>query len=135
MNAVVLIACACFYAVLCVFSLVTGLMYASGKRELNPLELSDTFLQKYQDPIKRKQFTIRMGWVTFAVGIVQGLTSFAIFRAGSVLDYALAVGFTVFSICSVGWKLKGKLSVFSLLKSVAYAAILLVLILVRDAFF
>ena len=45
-----LTACAVFYSVLCIFSIVTGLMYASGKRALNPIELSDSFLQKYSDP-------------------------------------------------------------------------------------
>lgn len=36
-----LILSAVFYAVLCVFSIVTGIIYMSGKRKLNPLELSD----------------------------------------------------------------------------------------------
>ena len=40
---ILLILCGIFYAVLCVFSIVTGLMYASGKKEMNPLELSDRF--------------------------------------------------------------------------------------------
>ena len=35
-----------FYAVLCVFSIVTGLIYMSGKRKLNPLELSDKYVEK-----------------------------------------------------------------------------------------
>ena len=39
-----------FYAILCVFSIVTGLMYAFGCRELNPIELSDKFMSRYSDP-------------------------------------------------------------------------------------
>ena len=44
-----LLLCGIFYAVLCVFSIVTGLMYASGKKKLNPLELSDKFMSRYTD--------------------------------------------------------------------------------------
>ena len=54
-----------FYALLCIFSIVTGLMYASGRKALNPLELSDSFMSRYSDPEKLKAFTIKMGWVTF----------------------------------------------------------------------
>lgn len=76
-----------FYAVLCVFSIVTGLIYMSGKRELNPLELSDNFMQRLSDHKKRKKFARFMGFVTFVVGIVQGITSFSIFKAGRKLHY------------------------------------------------
>ena len=124
-----LTACGIFYAVLCVFSIVTGLMYASGNRKLNPLELSESFLRKYDEPEKLKRFTVKMGWVTFAVGIVQGVTAFAILRRHSPVYYWIALGFTLFSIASVAWKLKGKISLFPLLKSAAYLAILVVLLL------
>ena len=53
MDKVLLIICGSFYALLCVFSIVTGLLYAGGKKELNPLELSDRFLARYADPEKR----------------------------------------------------------------------------------
>ena len=134
MTDILLKACGVFYAVLCVFSIVTGLLYAGGKKELNPLELSDRFLSKYQDPEKRRRFAVRMGWVTVAVGIVQGITAYAIFRAGSPLRYGVALCFTVFSICSVAFKLKGKINLFPLLKCVAYVAILVILIAERGAF-
>ena len=126
-----------FYAVLCVFSIVTGLIYMSGKRELNPLELSDRFMEKLSDPDKRKQFTVRMGFVTFVVGIVQGMTAFALFRCGSPILYWIAFGFNAFSICSVLFKLKGKINAFPLLKLIAYTAILIVLLTgsVRSLFF
>ena len=132
-----LVACGIFYLVLCVFSIVTGLMYASGKKELNPIELSDRFMEKYQDPEKRKAFARKMGWVTFFVGIVQGITAHSIFRAGSPLCYWIAVGFTLFSIGSVSVKLKRKVNAFPLLKFAAYIAILIVLLLpaARVAFF
>ena len=48
MGKVLLIICESFYALLCVFSIVTGLMYASGKKKLNPLELSDKFMSRYK---------------------------------------------------------------------------------------
>lgn len=126
-----------FYAVLCVFSIVTGLIYMSGKRELNPLELSDKFMQRLSDHQKRKRFARFMGFVTFVVGIVQGITSFSIFKAGRKLHYWIATGFTLFSIGSVAVKLKGKIHAFPLLKAVAYVSILVVLLLkkTRELFF
>lgn len=42
------------YAVLCIFSIVTGLIYMSGKKELNTLELPEDFVEKLSDPEKRK---------------------------------------------------------------------------------
>ena len=132
-----LLLCGVFYAVLCVFSIVTGLMYASGKKALNPLELSDQFMSRYTDPEKLHRFTIGMGWVTFFVGIVQGFTSYAIIRRGTAGFYWVALGFTLFSIASVAVKLKGKVNAFPILKCFAYTAILIILILpaVRDLFF
>ena len=129
--------CAVFYAVLCVFSIVTGLLYAGGKKELNPLELSDRFLARYADPEKRRRFAVRMGWVTFFVGIVQGIAAYAILKGHSAVYYWIALGFTLFSIASVACKLKGKRSLFPLLKSVAYLTILVVLLLpgARTRFF
>ena len=118
-----------FYTLLCVFSIVTGLMYSSGKRKMNPLELSDKFMSKYDTPEKLKRFTIRMGWVTFAVGIVQGITAFALIKAGKPIYYWIALGFTLFSIASVAFKLKGKINAFPILKCIAYMAILIVLLL------
>ncbi len=121
--------CGIFYAVLCVFSIVTGLMYASGKKKLNPLELSDKFMSRYTDPDRLMRFTIKMGWVTFLVGIVQGITSFAILHRHNAVLYWIALAFTLFSIASVVWKLKGKINAFPVLKCIAYTAILVVLIL------
>ena len=121
--------CGIFYAVLCVFSIVTGLMYASGKKKLNPLELSDKFMSRYTDPDRLMRFTIKMGWVTFLVGIVQGITSFAILHRHNAVFFWIALGFTLFSIASVAWKLKGKINAFPVLKCIAYTAILIVLIL------
>ena len=50
---------------------------AGGKKELNPLELSDRMMERLSDPARRSRFARTMGWVTFAVGLVQGLTAFA----------------------------------------------------------
>jgi hypothetical protein len=124
-----LLLCGIFYAVLCVFSIVTGLMYASGKKKLNPLELSDKFMSRYTDSDRLMRFTIKMGWVTFLVGIVQGITSFAILHRHNAVLYWIALAFTLFSIASVAWKLKGKINAFPVLKCIAYTAILVVLIL------
>ena len=124
-----LMLCGVFYGVLCVFSIVTGLLYALGRKELNPLELSDKFMEKLQDADKRSAFARKMGWVTFVVGIVQGITSLCLFTAGNPLAYAIAFGFNAFSICSVFVKLKGKINAFPLLKLIAYTAILVILVL------
>lgn len=126
-----------FYGLLCVFSIVTGLIYMSGKKKLNPLELPDSFVEKLEDEDKLKSFTVRMGFVTFVVGIVQGITVYAILRQGSALFYWIALGFTLFSIASVAFKLKGKINAFLLLKLAAYLAILCVLLLsgTRKLFF
>ena len=126
---ILLILCGIFYAVLCVFSIVTGLMYASGKKEMNPLELSDRFMSRYSDPEKLRRFTIKMGWVTFFVGIVQGITSFAILAGRRMVHYGIALGFTLFSITSVVMKLKGKIHIFPILKFIAYVSILIVLLI------
>lgn len=124
-----LMLCGVFYGVLCVFSIVTGLLYALGRKELNPLELSDKFMEKLQDADKRSAFARKMGWVTFVVGIVQGITSLCLFKAGNPLAYVIAFGFNAFSICSVLVKLKGKINAFPLLKLIAYTAILVILLL------
>lgn len=126
---VALVLCGAFYAVLCVFSIVTGIIYMSGQRELNPLELPDSFVASLSDPARRAAFARRMGLLTFVVGIVQGLTSLAILAGGSPGRYWLALGFTVFSICSVAFKLKGKINAFPLMKLAFYLAILVVLLL------
>ena len=124
-----LLLCAVFYATLCIFSIVTGLLYLTGRRELNPLELSDSFVGRLREKGRLGLFARFMGGVTFVVGIVQGLTSYAILRGGSAGLYWLALGFTLFSIASVGFKLKGKINAFPLLKLGAYLAILVVLLL------
>lgn len=134
---IVLVLCGAFYAVLCVFSIVTGLLYAGGRRQLNPLELSDRFMSRFSDASALQRFTVRMGWVTVFVGVLQGITAFALFHRGSPALYWIALGFTVFSIGSVAVKLKGKLNIFPILKGAAYLAILAVLLLrtVRGMFY
>ena len=61
MIRILLILCGIFYSVLCVFSVVTGLIYVSGRRQLNPLELSDSFMSRLSDPEKLRRFTVGMG--------------------------------------------------------------------------
>lgn len=135
-NNIPMILCGIFYAVLCIFSIVTGIMYARGKRELNPLELSERFVAK-MDEEELAAFARKMGWVTFVVGIVQGVTSFAILKGKSIVLYIIAIGFTLFSIASVIFKLKGRISLFAVLKMIAYFLILIALFLPasRNLFF
>ena len=123
---ILLIISAIFYSVLCIFSMVTGIIYLSGKKELNPLELSDKFVSKLKKENKLSKFAKTMGLVTFIVGIVQGLTAYSIFLNKC---YALSIGFTIFSILSVSFKLKSKINIFPILKSLAYVSILIILII------
>ena len=126
---ILLILCGVFYSVLCVFSIVTGLIYASGKKELNPLELSDKFMKKLNTNEALNKFTIKMGWVTFIVGIVQGITALSIFKGYHPIFYFIAFGFNLFSIFSVLVKLKGKINAFPLMKLIFYVLILIILLL------
>lgn len=114
-----------FYTILCVFSIVTGLMYALGCRKLNPVELSDHFMKKLSSPAAMKRFTVSMGWTTVVVGIVQGIMAFSLFRSKKQFP----VGFTVFSLFSVGFKIIRKFSLFALSKTIAYTGILISLLL------
>ena len=123
---VLLLISALFYSVLCIFSIVTGIIYLSGKKELNPLELSDKFVAMLKEKNKLSEFAKIMGAVTILVGIIQGLTAYSIFTDKW---YALSIGFTVFSILSVSFKLKSKINIFPLLKALAYVGILIILIL------
>lgn len=131
MNKVLVIISGIFYSVLCVFSIVTGIIYMSGKRKLNPLELPDKFVKKLENENLTKRFTFDAGLLTFVVGIVQGITAYSLFVRKSIVNYYIALGFTIFSICSVAFKLKGKINIFPLLKSIAYIAILIVLLLIN----
>ena len=129
LNNMPLILCGIFYSILCIFSIVTGIIYISGKRELNPLELSENFVQKLNHSGKLKKFTIQMGFVTFLVCILQGFTAFSIFKGHSKFLYYFALGFTIFSISSVLVKLKGKINSFPIIKLVFYVLVLVILLL------
>lgn len=129
-----LILCGVFYSVLCIFSIVTGLIYMSGKKELNPLELSNKFVKKLNDSNKLEAFTKKMGLVTFIVGIIQGITAFSLFKGYSQVFFWISLGFTVFSICSVLFKLKNKINLFPIIKLIFYIIILIVLIIFKSLF-
>ena len=115
-----------FYGLLCIFSIVTGIMYATGKRKLNPVELSDKFMKKIKDT---DSFAKKMGIVTIIVGIFQGLVPVLIINTDIWFYYILI--FTIFSICSVGYKLYGKISKFAVIKLVCYLLILIALLCFR----
>jgi hypothetical protein len=112
-----------------VFSIVTGLLYAFEFRELNPIELSDSMMAKLSEPETLRKFAVTMGWVTFVVGIVQGIASFSLFKKGRKLFFYIAFGFTIFSLCSVGYKIFGKFSLFALSKTIAYIMIIVIMLL------
>ena len=118
-----------FYGVLCLFSIVTGLIYMSGKRELNPLELSDKFVKKLENNNQVSRFTFDAGLLTFVVGIVQGITAYCLILGNNKIHYYFALGFTIFSIGSVTVKLKNKINAFPILKAIAYVSILIILLL------
>lgn len=123
------ILCGIFYGVLCIFSIVTGLIYMLGKRKLSTLELSEKFVKKLNDSNKLEQFAKKMGLVTFIVGIAQGITAFALFKGYSPVLYWISFGFTIFSICSVLVKLKGKINLFPIIKLLFYITIFIILLL------
>ena len=129
LNYFLVILCGVFYSVLCIFSIVTGIIYMSGKQKLNPLELSDNFVKKLNDSNKLDIFTRKMGFVTIVVGIVQGITAFAFFRRHSSILYYISMGFTIFSMCSVLVKLKGKINIFPIIKLFFYIIIFVILLL------
>ncbi len=128
-NNILVIICGIFYLVLCVFSIVTGIIYIMGIRKLNPLELSDSFVEKLSNEKKLEEFAVKMGYVTFVVGVVQGITAFSLFKGHSMVLYIISLGFTMFSICSVLFKLRSKVNSFSLIKFVFYVLILIILLL------
>jgi hypothetical protein len=101
-------------------------MYATGKRKLNLVELSDKFMKKIKDT---DSFAKKMGIVTIIVGIFQGLVPVLIINTDIWFYYILI--FTIFSICSVGYKLYGKISKFAIIKLSCYLLILIALLCFR----
>ncbi len=131
-----------FYSILCVFSIVTGILYVSGKRELNPVELSDNFVKKIKN---KKKFAKRMGIVTIIVGIAQGFTAICLITdllyyyqsfswyTGPHISYIpfsfeVELGFTILSFISVFIKLWNKSSKFAWIKIICYSLILFALV-------
>lgn len=50
-------------------------MYLSGRRSLNPVELSDNLVRRLEGAGHLQDFARAMGAVTMAVGLVQGMAS------------------------------------------------------------
>ncbi len=128
-NHIALLACGAFYALLCVFSIVTGALYLFGKRKLNPVELSDRLVRRLTEQGRLERFARIMGLVTMLVGVAQGVAAWSILCVINTPARYYAVGFTLFSLFSVVFKLSKKVSAFPLVKLVAYVAVLLVLII------
>ena len=122
---ILIIFSAIFYSILCVFSIVTGYLYMTGRRELNPVELSDSFMKKIKD---KKKFARKMGLVTFIVGLFQGITAIfillAIINNRLIILYDIAMIFNVFSFFSVFIKLWNKSSKFAWIKIACYSIIM-----------
>ena len=91
----------------------------TGKRKLNTLELSDSFVKKIKD---KNKFARKLGVVTIIVGIAQGLSAIGIYKLNFLLYFAL--GFTIFSFISVFIKLWNKWSTFALIKIICYSIVL-----------
>lgn len=127
-NNIPLLLSGVFYSILFIFSIVTGIIYMLGIRKLNPIELSDEFVETLDTEEKAVDFTKKMGLVTFIVGIIQGITAYAILNANSKMFFIIALGFTIFSIASVLFKLSGKINAFPIVKLVFYVMILITLL-------
>lgn len=126
---ILIVSCGIFYFILCVFSIVTGILYMSGKRELNPIELSDNILKKLSNTEKKKKFSKKIWFITFLVGIIQGITAYVLLLSTNKNWYYFAIWFTIFSIISVLFKLKWKINTFSIIKLIFYVTILTILII------
>lgn len=122
---ILIMLCGIFYAVLCIFSIVTGIIYFSGNRELNPIELSDNMVKKLST--EKKKISKIMWYITFFVWILQWITAYALLFSTNSILYYFAIWFTIFSIWSVAFKLKWKINSFSLMKLVFYVLILIIL--------
>ncbi|MBR2678316.1 MAG: hypothetical protein IKE63_02755 [Bacilli bacterium] len=127
-NNIPLLLSGVFYSILFIFSIATGMLYMLGIRKLNPIELSDEFVETLDTEEKVIDFAKKMGLVTFIVGIVQGITAYAILNANSKVFFIIALGFTIISIASVLFKLKGKINAFPIVKLVFYVMILITLL-------
>ena len=118
-----------FYTVLCVFSIVTGLMYLRKNNTVNPLELPKAMAKRIDDPLYMRKVSVFFGWLTFFVGLVQGMTAYSLLLGSSPWCYWLALGFTVFSMLSAGSKLIMTFNLFPIMKEAAYIAVFVVLML------
>lgn len=124
-----IVLCGIFYSTLCIFSIVTGIIYMKEKRKLNPIELSEKFIKKLDTDTKINKFTTKMGFITLLVGIIQGIAAISLFKGHNKIFYYISLGFTIFSILSVLFKLKSKINTFSLIKFIFYTLILIILLL------
>ena len=59
------ILCGIFNSILCIFGIVTGLMYAFNQKKQNSLKLSDKFMEKLSDEDKLKKITIKWNRLHF----------------------------------------------------------------------
>lgn len=128
-RSIFVVASGAFYSVLCVFSIVTGLMYLRKGNTVNPLELPKSMAKKIDDPLYMHKVSVFFGWLTFFVGIVQGLTAYSLLFGCQRWNYWLALGFTIFSMLSAGTKLIMTFNLFPILKEIAYVSIFIILLL------
>jgi len=121
--------CGIFYGALCIFSLVMGI-YTMCCTELNMIEMSQEAVQELCDKLNTNEqmLCVYFGLLTFIVGVVQGISSYGIWKGNSNGLYWFAVGFTVFSLLSCSSKLFMSVNAFSIVKIVCYVLVLAVLL-------
>lgn len=126
-----------FYSCLCVFSIVVGLMYIAELLEMKDVEIPESFMNVLSDKNAVGIFSIIMGFVTFTVGLTQGLSAYCCFLGKKPVNYFLVLGFTILYIISAAGKIFSSVSFFPIMKVVFYVAILIILLLkkTRETYF
>jgi len=125
-----LIFCGLFYSILCIFSIVSGIVQICSS-DLAAIELNDAMISAIQGALTSTGLTIGVffGLVTILVGILQGLAAFAIWKGHSKIGYWYALGFTVFSLLSCSSKLFMSVNLFSIAKIIVYILVIVILIM------
>ena len=126
---ILVLCCGIFYSVLCIYSIVTGLLYLRKGNVVNPLELPKSMAARMDDAGYMRRASVFFGWLTVVVGLVQGLSAYCLFFGSFPWQYGVALGFTIFSILSAGTKLVMTFHLFPILKEAAYIGIFAILLL------
>lgn len=128
-RGILVLCCGIFYSVLCIYSIVTGLLYLRKGNVVNPLELPKSMAARMDDAGYMRRVSVFFGWLTVVVGLVQGLSACCLFFGSCPWQYWVVFGFTIFSMLSAGTKLVMTFHLFPILKEAAYIGIFIVLLL------